>query len=121
MTTAIIYNPRAAREVNEIPTAVAESFLFPEQVRGAVAVIPALSPAGVNWAFLPIYQFVCTHSAPDNLQSNATALRHELPTQPFLRSKRGQLQVHINQIITGSSGTEATGTFTSWFPRVLPD
>lgn len=61
MTTAIIYNPRAAREVNEIPTAVAESFLFPEQVRGAVAVIPALSPDGVNWAF-SLFISLCAHT-----------------------------------------------------------
>lgn len=120
MARATIYNSTAFREVNAILTVVPESFLLPE-----------LSPLGCStdrssessWSKLglfPIYQFLCTHQAPDTPQSNATALRHKLPTQPLLGSKQGQLQVHINQIITGSSGTEAMGTLTSLLPRVLP-
>lgn len=64
--------------------------------------------------------FLCIHFAPNTLQSSPSLyLRCKLPTQPFWRSKQGQQQDHINQIITESSGTEAIGTLASHFPSNL--
>lgn len=120
MARTTISNSRAFRKVKEILTGVPEGFLLPKLSPLGCSTDPSSESSWSKLGLFPIYQFLCIHEAPDTLQSNAMALRHKLPTQPFLGSKQGQLQVHINQIITGSSGTEAMGTLTSLFPRVLP-
>lgn len=59
------YNPTAFEEVSEILTVVPESFL-PAERSWAVALIPALSPAGANGAFSLFISF-CAHTGLQTL------------------------------------------------------